>query len=464
MRRALLTLIIATGLADAAPARADVSVGSSAGAGVVLHPEGDNGWRVVVEHFADGSRNGFRVRQIGFGDPTIHSGQTGCTTNVFANDVVCDGVLPPIVQMDQEDDDPNELAVGGSAVGGEPGPPVLVLIRMGGGNDVVRPLFGCGGQANVTGNNRLSPRFWGGGGSGNDSLTGGRLDDELAGEDGNDTIAGGVGPDKLTGGNGNDTITGQGGDDDLTGDAGADVLDGGGQTDTVRYPGFNRVLVTLDGAANDGRVGEGDNVRDVETVITGAGNDSLTGSSADETLDGGAGDDSLKPGTGNDAVIGGAGDDLIDVREDDEGIRDTVSCGSGQDEVIADLSDAIAARLLRTSPKDDSACERVERFAVDDGPPGVIRTRSVKLGRDGMAALRLACPARARVTCHGSMRIADPRRLNRTLARGSYSVRRRATGRIRLRLSPAGARRAARAARSRSSRASAASPRRGRAA
>ena len=62
MRRAFLALIIATGLADAAPARADVSVGSSAGAGVVLHPEGDNGWRVVVEHFADGSRNGFRVR------------------------------------------------------------------------------------------------------------------------------------------------------------------------------------------------------------------------------------------------------------------------------------------------------------------------------------------------------------------------------------------------------------------
>jgi len=141
-------------------------------------------------------------------------------------------------------------------------------------------------------------------------------------------------------------------------------------------------------------------------------------------------------------VIGGAGNDLIDVREDVEGIRDTVSCGSGQDEVIADLSDAIAVRLLRTSPKDDSACERVERFAVDDGPPGRIRTRSVKLGRDGMAALRLACPARARVTCRGSIRVADARRLNRTLAHGTYSVRRRATARIRLRLSPAGARHA----------------------
>lgn len=84
----------------------------------------------------------------------------------------------------------------------------------------------------------------------------------------------------LVGGTGNDTLNGQGGNDDLTGDAGADILDGGGQTDTVRYPILNSVTVTLDGSANDGRSGEDDNVRAVETVITGAGNDRITGSSA----------------------------------------------------------------------------------------------------------------------------------------------------------------------------------------
>lgn len=408
----------------AAPAGADVSVGSSTGAGAVLSPKGDNGWRVIVEHFADGSRNGFRVRQTAFGDPTISAFQTGCTTNPFANDVVCDGVVPGIVQMDQEDDDQNVLIVGGSNVGCEPGPPVLVLIRMGGGNDTVKPAFGCGGQATVAGNNRLSPMFRGTGGAGNDTLTGGRLGDEFAG------------------GTGNDTINGQGGDDDLTGDAGADLLDGGGQTDIVRYPIPDRVVVTLDDVANDGRPGEGDNVRAVETVITGSGDDSVTGSSANETLDGGAGNDSLNPGTGNDVVRGGAGDDLIDVREDAQGVRDTVNCGFGQDEVIADLSDQVGVQFLNFSTKDDPACEVVGRFAVDDGPPGVIRTRSLRLGRDGMAALRLACPGRARVTCRGRLRVADPRRLSRTLARGRYSVQRRATARIRVRLSPAGARRA----------------------
>jgi hypothetical protein len=443
VRLALLVLILTGALAAAAPAGADVSVGFGGGVGAVLDPEGDNGWRVIVEHFADGSRTGFRVRQIGFGDPAIRSTQAGCTRNVVANDVVCEAV-PTIVQIVQADDAANELAVGGSNVGCEPGPDVPVVLRMGGGNDIVRPLFGCGGQANVTGNNRLSPHFAGSGGSGNDSLTGGRLEDDLRGDDGNDTIAGDVGADTLAGGNGNDTITGQGGADTLEGGAGADFLDGGGQTDTVLYPVPNRVIVTLDDVANDGRAGEGDNVIDVETVVTGEGNDSVTGSSAAETLDGGAGDDTLRPGTGTDTVHGGAGDDTIDVREDSEGIRDTVTCGIGQDEVIADLKDVVAVRFITSTPKDDSACERVERFAVDDGPPGRIRTRSVKLGRDGLAALRLACPARARVTCRGTMRVADPRRLSRTLARGTYSVRRGATSRIRLRLSRAGARRARR--------------------
>ena len=282
------------------------------------------------------------------------------------------------------------------------------------------------------------------GGPGNDTMTGGRLDDDLRGDSGNDTIAGATDADNLNGGDSNDTLTGQGGADTLEGGAGADRLDGGGQTDTVRYPVSNRVIVTLDDVANDGRAGEGDNLIDVETVVTGVGNDSVTGSSAAETLDGGAGDDTLRPGTGSDTVHGGAGDDTIDVREDNQGIHDVVTCETGQDEVIADLADSVAVRQLLSSPKDDSACERVERFAVDDGPPGEIRGRRVKLGRNGRAVLRLACPARARVMCRGRLRIADPRRLSRTLGRGAYSVQRRAVGRIQVRLSRAATRRARR--------------------
>ena len=418
MRRALLVLsFAAAALVGAETARGDAQV-DVGGFGFAIQGTGESGWRMAVEHFADGSRNGVRARQLGFGDPRIFSRTASCTENLFANDVVCNQVVS-LVQIINGDPGRNELVVGGSNVGCEAAGETTVLVNMGGGDDSVRPAFGCGGQANVTGDNRMSPLFRGGGGAGNDSLTGGRRDDELAGDAGNDVIAGGTGDDVLAGGSGNDTITGQGGSDNLIAATGADVLDGGGQSDTLTYEVPDSVTVTLDGVANDGRSGEGANVRDVETVITRAGNDKITGSSADETLDGGAGNDTLKPGTGSDTVRGGAGDDLIDVREDNAGVRDTVTCGSGQDEVIADLADSVAVRFLIVSPKDDTACERVERFAVDDGPPGVIRTRSVKLGRDGMAALRLACPARARVTCRGSMRVADPRRLSRTLARGT---------------------------------------------
>ena len=65
MRRALLVVVLTlSALAASAPARADVRV-SSGGFGVFLTPEGDGRWRVIVEHFADESRNGVRVRQIG---------------------------------------------------------------------------------------------------------------------------------------------------------------------------------------------------------------------------------------------------------------------------------------------------------------------------------------------------------------------------------------------------------------
>lgn len=443
MRRALLLLTLAATLVGAQDARGDVQVDTGSGFGLAIQSIGSSGWRMQVEHFADGSRNGVRMRQLGFGDPRIFTRtDTECVENIVANDVVCNRLVS-LVQMTNSDAARNELVVGGSAVGCEPAAAeTAVLFRMGAGDDVLRPGFGCGGQSNVTGDNRLSPRFVGDGEEGNDSLTGGRRGDEIRGNAGNDTIAGGVGADELSGGSGNDTITGQGGNDSLTGGTGADVLDGGGQTDTVTYEVLNALTISLDDVANDGASGEGDNVKDIETVISGQGRDRITGSSAAETIDGRSGDDSINPGGGTDTVSGSAGNDTIDVREDNQGIRDVVTCGTGQDEVIADLADSVAVRFLIVSPKDDSACERVERFAVDDGPPGVIRTRSVKLSRDGMAALRLACPARARVTCRGSMRVADPRRLTRTLARGTYSVRRRATGRIRLQLSRAGARRA----------------------
>jgi hypothetical protein len=430
MRRVLLALVLVVAAAVAPSAKADLNVGFAPATGIVLSPEGTSGWRAIIEHFADATRNGTRVRQIGLGDPriTTNSGPL-CSENVVLNDVVCNG-LPVLVQQGLFTVPPVELVVGGSNTGCEPDPPVGVIADLGPGDDIVRPRFACGGQENVTGDNRLSPQFFVRGGPGNDSLTGGRLGDTFDGESGNDTILGGVGADNLTGGDGNDTIRGQGGEDLMTGGPGADILDGGGQNDTVRYDVTSNVTVTLDAVANDGRSGEGDNVIDVESVVTGAGNDRVTGSSASETIDSGAGNDILIPAAGTDTARAGAGADLIDARD---GARDVVTCGPGVDEVIADLSDNVLVLVPLGQPK-DNACERVERFAVDDGPPGRIRVRAVAIRADGRLRVPVFCPRRARVSCSGTLRLADNRRLSRTLAQARYTVPRGATIRVPLRL------------------------------
>ena len=123
----------------------------------------------------------------------------------------------------------------------------------------------------------------------------------------------GPGNDTLTGGGGADTLRGGDGHDWLEGALGADVFRGGAGNDTADYSSRTSSLdVTLDGAANDGASGEGDNVMgDVETVLGGSGNDRLVGSAANNALYGNGGDDTLDGGRGSDMVFGGAGDDTL---------------------------------------------------------------------------------------------------------------------------------------------------------
>ena len=104
------------------------------------------------------------------------------------------------------------------------------------------------------------------------------------------------------------------------------------------------------------------------TVSAGDGADSLTNTTATRsTLSGGDGNDSLAGGSGNDLLrgnkgvdthAGGAGDDLIDARGDR---GDVVSCGDGNDTVMADAADSIALD-----------CETVDRGILPPPtpPPG----------------------------------------------------------------------------------------------
>lgn len=146
------------------------------------------------------------------------------------------------------------------------------------------------------------------------------------------------------------------------GGPGADDLQPGfGGAPTFAYaPGeAGDLTVGLDGVADDGHPGEGDNVRPGDNLwIRASGNHVLTGSDGPETLhlnfdvtgtsridgrggddwiDGGAGDDTIDGGAGVDHVYGGGGNDTIETRD---GARDgAISCGDGTDTLSADLLD-----------------------------------------------------------------------------------------------------------------------------
>lgn len=170
------------------------------------------------------------------------------------------------------------------------------------------------------------------------------------GTDGNDTMTGTPAAESFYARGGNDKVSAAGGDDELDGGAGADVLNGGDGTDVVSYAGAAPVIVSLDGTADDGAAGEGDNVAtDVEDVISGDGADKLTGSDAANMLDGGAGDDRIDGGAGSDSLFGGAGDDTISARD---GQADSIDCGDGTDTAIVDRVDVAAG------------CEKTERPPV----------------------------------------------------------------------------------------------------
>ena len=217
------------------------------------------------------------------------------------------------------------------------------------------------------------------GGSGNDSITGSKSADVLRGEDGNDTLSGASGTDSLDGGNGNDTLIGGEGNDTLIGGADADDFRGGGGIDVADFTTrSDNLVITLEDVANDGGGARTDNVRsDVEIVLGGAGNDSITGNNAANSLNGGAGNDTLVGlggsdvlgellgvlafdypelgddrifgGSGNDTLTGGSGIDLLDGQDGNDtifandGAKDTVLGGSGTDSVKRDTVDALTS-------------------------------------------------------------------------------------------------------------------------
>ncbi len=153
------------------------------------------------------------------------------------------------------------------------------------------------------------------GGSGDDVVTGGSLNDQLYGNDGLDSLTGGTGDDYLVGDLGNDTLNG--GDD-------KDVLIGGANQDT------------LDGGNGDDYVTGGD---DVDNVSGGAGVDQVYGGLGNDSVNGGSEDDFIfvDAAEGNDSIDGGDGADYLYFNRSGSSLGLTFSLGnSALQQVLAD--------------------------------------------------------------------------------------------------------------------------------
>ena len=299
------------------------------------------------------------------------------------------------------------------------------------------------------------------GGAGKDWITGDDLKETFLGGDGNDHIEGSKGDATLDGGAGDDEVDGYSGRDHVSGgegndvlypdgyeEPGADVVDGGPGIDTIESDYVTRdpdafqpqVGITLGGGADDGRPGEGDDLRGIERLILSepggrvvgsdaseyvklhqvgsngelignGGDDELRAGDGADRIDGGTGNDRLDGGFGDDTIVGGPGRDQIsadlaggdcgplwckypygnDTVDARDGEADSVTCGAGDDKVLADAADTVAPD-----------CEQVERGgqgggAVDPAPvdpSGTDRT-PVAAGAAG-ATLRYALPTKLR--------------------------------------------------------------------
>jgi Ca2+-binding RTX toxin-like protein len=208
------------------------------------------------------------------------------------------------------------------------------------------------------------------GGTGNDGVFGGAGSDQVFGEDGND---------RLRGHGGNDLEDGGPGDDDIgfspgishDSDPGADQLVGGAGSDRLRLSGHQGgMAISIDGQANDGTPGEGDNVgSDIEKIegttsndvfVGSAGRDDFSGDSGEDEIHGGGGPDELYGGGGDDRMFGNAGDDKLQGSNG----SDTVDGGPGLDQIYGDTA---SCSVFCSFDADTLFARDGEKDAVDCG-------------------------------------------------------------------------------------------------
>lgn len=191
-----------------------------------------------------------------------------------------------------------------------------------------------------------------------DTIDAGAGRDTVRGSSDGDTVDGGLGNDRLYGEGGDDTLIGGGGADSLYGGAGDDTMvvtsedgsrtyvDGGSGTDTIRAADDGDI--TLTGVRNVEVIDGGDTasdilgtdsnntldfrkteLRNIDEIDAGAGNDRVYGSNSADTI---------VSAEGADKLYGQGGDDTFRVDTSD-GKADYIDGGSGTDSVTVENGD-----------------------------------------------------------------------------------------------------------------------------
>ena len=245
--------------------------------------EGDNVGR-DIEYF-----------RLGGGSDRFVGGAKGQTVDSgFGNDVLIGGPGP-------------DIFFGGPGADIFQGGKGLDIVQFGGSDPITVRLNGQPDDGPANEMDDVKPDVEG--------VVAGSGNDHLVGNDARNLFIGGAGNDLLEGHGGNDTFEQQG--VAFGSQQGDDVYLGGPGTDTVALDFLlGDVRVSLDDVKNDQVLGDPakgvKNVHsDVENVITGPGDDEITGSAKPNRLVGGEGKDTLLGGGGNDLLLPGPGGDAV---------------------------------------------------------------------------------------------------------------------------------------------------------
>lgn len=173
-------------------------------------------------------------------------------------------------------------------------------------------------------------------GSGDSGLVGNQLDNVLTGNDSNNSLSGGAGSDTLNGGDGEDFLNGGSGNDTyIVDDRNDTVVDSLG-IDTVKENlrsyalpnGIEKMVHT--GSGNT--VGIGNALGNV--IVSGSGQDTLSGGTGNDTISGGAGNDTLNGGVGSDYLTGGNGNDRFRFNSPNDGVDIITDFTRGSDKLL----------------------------------------------------------------------------------------------------------------------------------